>query len=63
MRAQSSCHVNPPFSSIIFIIRVLIGGLFGYTVAWGIEGEKFPRRREERRKREERVRGMEIFGQ
>ena len=47
----------------IFIIRVLIGGLFGYTVAWGIEGEKFPRRREERRKREERVRGMEIFGQ
>ena len=37
----------------LFIIRVLIGGLFGYILAWGIGGEKsFPGR--ERREEDER---------
>ena len=37
-----------------FLITVLIGGLVGYILAWGIGGEKFPRKREERRGREKK---------
>ena len=37
-----------------FLIRVLIGGLLGYILAWGIGGERmFPRRREEKGREEE----------
>ena len=42
----------------MFIIQVLIGGLLGYMLARGIGGGMIPRRREEKRKREERARGM-----
>ena len=42
----------------IFIIQELIGGLLGYMLARGIGGGMIPRRREEKRKREERARGM-----
>ena len=38
---------------------MLIGGLFGYKLAWGSGGEKVsPEERGEKRKREERARGM-----
>ena len=37
---------------------MLIGGLLGYMLARGIGGGMIPRRREEKRKREERARGM-----
>ena len=48
----------PTFKKLILIIKVLIGGLLGYMLAWGIGGGMIPRRREEKRKREERARGM-----
>ena len=51
---NSSSRSFKKFQSVVFIIRVLIGGLFGYILAWGIGGEKFPRKREERRGREKK---------
>ena len=45
-------------TQVFFIIKVLIGGLLGYMLARGIGGGMIPRRREEKRKREERARGM-----
>ena len=62
MRAQSSCHVNPPVSSIIFTFRVLVGVIRVYISMGDRWGYIYPRRREEKRKREKRKREKERRG-